>query len=77
MMEGRIIPDPDSGNELTKEQALAYIDAAKQEIALLGANDAEFSLIDSIEDALSAGTISSKEALRQVQEIKNRKMDYH
>jgi len=63
---------------------LSEIEAAESEILLLrqiianmGANDYELPTINGILAALRAGNIEPNDAVRQVQQIKASKQDYH
>lgn len=62
---------------LDKENAKLTIGALRQEIYMLGANDSEFSSIDSILAELESGNISPQDAIDQVTAIKEQKQSYH
>lgn len=62
---------------LDKENAKFTIGALRQEIYMLGANDSEFSSIDSILAELESGNISPQDAIDQVTAIKEQKQSYH
>lgn len=60
-----------------KENAKLAIGALRQEIYMLGANDSEFSSIDSILSELESGSKSPQDAIDQVTAIKDQKQSYH
>ncbi len=59
------------------EVAESEILSLQQQIAVMGANDYELPTIDSILVALRAGNMEPNDAVRQVQQIKASKQDYH
>ena len=56
---------------------LNELNAVRQEVYLMGANDSEIPEIDEIIERFNKGEIGREEALAQVSSIKNRKQDYH
>jgi hypothetical protein len=59
------------------EVAESEILSLQQQIAVMGANDYELPTINNILAALRVGTIEPDDAVRQVQQIKDSKQDYH
>ncbi len=59
------------------EVAEEKIQTILHEISVMGANDYEFPTIQHILKSLRAGEIEPREAVRQVQAIRNSKQDYH
>ena len=62
---------------IDKESARLLIGGLRQDIYMLGANDSEFSFIESILVELETGDISPQNAVDQVMAIKERKQSYH
>jgi hypothetical protein len=60
-----------------KKNVIANIMAIRGEIALLGANDSEFSILDDLVKKLNTGEYTPKEALEKAHLLKNSKQDYH
>lgn len=56
---------------------LGRLRAERQEIALLGGNDAEIPTVDAIINRFERGEISEEKALEEIITIKNTKQDYH
>ncbi len=59
------------------ETAKSEIEAMRQEIYMIGANDSEFSEIATILKALKDGTYSPEKAIEETRKIYEKKMDYH
>lgn len=59
------------------QSALDFIGMMRQECAQLGANDAEFDLLDQLRQALKNGEIDPSQAREQAAAIRHNKADYH
>lgn len=59
------------------EVATSEILAARDRMAIRGANDREIPAIIRIVDQMRKGMITPEKALKEVFEIEERKMDYH
>jgi hypothetical protein len=58
-------------------QAVDFIAGILTEIAVMGANDSEYSIIAEIKNNLVQGKISPSKAREEALKIKSKKMDYH
>ncbi|MFT7507797.1 MAG: hypothetical protein ACI92I_000966 [Acidimicrobiales bacterium] len=62
---------------LTKGSARVQIEAIRAQINTMGANDSEFSSIDTIIIKLEDGEITPEEAVTLTQGVMDSKQDYH
>ncbi|MDP2647849.1 MAG: hypothetical protein Q8P35_01215 [Candidatus Yanofskybacteria bacterium] len=62
---------------ITPPEAAVEIAAISQQIMQAGAADVEPGLLREILDALSAGKIEPKEAIRRAREIQAKRQNYH
>lgn len=53
-----------------------YIGYIRQQVALLGSNDSEFSRLDEILNKFNSGEITEEEAKKQANEVLKSKQDY-
>ncbi|PIZ75495.1 hypothetical protein COY05_03990 [Candidatus Peregrinibacteria bacterium CG_4_10_14_0_2_um_filter_38_24] len=64
-------------NESAINAAYQTIMELRQNIYLMGGNDAEIPLLDALIQRLRAGEITPEEAITQAHKIQDSKMDYH
>ncbi|MES2471128.1 MAG: hypothetical protein V4526_02775 [Patescibacteria group bacterium] len=62
--------------EAPKEEVLAILNALRNDVYLLGANDKEIPDIDMVIANYRKDKISAEDAIRAVQEVQSRKMEY-
>lgn len=58
-------------------EALSSIATIEAEIAVMGANDCEFSVLKNIRKQLGSGKISPGEAICRAEGLRDSKQDYH
>jgi len=63
--------------EKPKQDPRSIIEAIRQEISVMGANDSEFSQLDAIINTLNSGTIDDEEAIKRAYAVRDNKQDYH
>ncbi len=63
--------------EIDKNTAKEAIMATRQEIYMMGANDAEFDLINEVLEKLESGELQPEAAMAAAETIKAAKQDYH
>jgi len=59
------------------EAAKLEIEAIRQEIYMMGANDAEFNELATVLKAMESGTCLPEQAVEEARKIRDKKMDYH
>lgn len=59
------------------QEALNELNALRQEVYMMGANDYEIPAIDELIQKLEKGECTPEEALSQAESIKSKKADYH
>jgi hypothetical protein len=63
--------------KINKKEAQQRVGIILQEVAAMGANDAEFYEIGKILEKLEAGDIEPAHAVQEAENIKSSKQDYH
>lgn len=63
--------------QMTKEEARQEILMVRQRVAVMGANDFEFSALDNILEQMEKGKIEPSDAVAEARVIEFSKQDYH
>ncbi len=61
---------------VTAAEAIAYIQAKRQECMVMGANDSESGDFDHLLTEVNSGRLSPEEAMKQANDIREGKMEY-
>jgi len=62
---------------MTKEEARMRIEEVRQRVALMGANDSEFSLLNEILLNMDKDEMTPDEAIEEANKVLSGKTDYH
>ncbi len=62
---------------MSKNEARMRIEEVRQRVAVMGANDSEFGLLNEILMSMDKNEMTPDEALEEANRVLNGKMDYH
>lgn len=71
------LESPPEISQMTTEEALVIIAEIRQRIAVMGANDSEFFVLNEITERLGKNEIEPDKAVEEARNILDGKQDYH